>query len=129
VAGYSCSANAYSGRKPARSRMQIGDGSKILSHVAERFVDRDLVVVFAAPNAAAEDLADLADDMRVVDGPRVTRDSQLGSLGEHAGTVIGNVTRLRHERGIDFNRPKIARADEIHVCSRLYPFAKKHRLG
>ena len=80
-------------------------------------------------NAAGEHFANLTDHMRVVDDVGVTRDRQFGRLGEHARTIIRDVSSLRDSVQINLERPEIARADQVDVRAGLYPFAKKDGLG
>src|SRR6185369_11915523 len=74
-----------------RSLMQIGRGGQVLNDMAKRFIDRDLAVILTGADSAGEDVADLADHMRVVDDPRIARGRQLGTLRDHSRPVIGDV--------------------------------------
>ena len=110
----------------ARLRLEVGRRCQVLSDVAKRLVDRDLLVILASRDAPGEDLADLSDDMAVVDEARVARDRQLGALCERARPVIGDLTRPGDERGIDLDRAEHARPDQVYVRPRLDPFGKQH---
>ena len=112
-----------------RPLVQIGNCCEVLRNVSQRLVDRDLAVILAPPDAPRENFADLADHMAIVDQAGVARRRQLSGLSEHAWTIIGNVASLRHERRVHFDRPQIARTDEVDVRPRLYPLAKEDRLS
>ena len=109
----------------ARSFVQISDGGEVLRDVAKRFVDRDLPLVLPPFDAAGEHLADLGDDVTVVDKPGIPRRGKLGSLGDHSGTIISDITCPRYQRRVDLDRPEQTRPDEVNVRTVPYSIIQK----
>src|SRR5437763_15640680 len=70
--------------EPGRRFVQIGCGREVLDDVAERLVERDLLVMFARSKAAGEHLADLSDHMTVVDRAGIASEAQFLLLSPHA---------------------------------------------
>src|SRR5436305_484089 len=103
--------------EPGRPFVQIGCGREVLDDVAERLVDRDLLVIFARSKPAGEHLSDLSDHMAVVDRAGVAGDGQFRRLREHARPVISDVAGFLDQSRVDLDRAEIARADEVDVRS------------
>jgi len=89
--------------------------------MAERLVDRNLVVGPPADGLAREDLADLGSDVAIVDETRLFRFQELRPLAQHAFAAVGNEARPDNEILVHFDGPGEAGSNHVHVRSRTHP--------
>src|SRR5580698_1934259 len=102
---------------------------QVLNDMSQGFIDRDFRRGSPTDDSARENLADLSDNMRVVDHPRLFRPQELRSLAQHTFAAVGNEARSGNEFGIDFDRTRRARTDQIDMSPGAHPAAAQDGLA
>ena len=112
-----CGAAPCPGRERRLGLVEQLRRGQVLDHVAEGFVDRDLLGRLAARLGAVENLADLGDDMVVVDEAGGLGVQELRALGQHARPIVGDEAGARDEVVGDFGGSGPAGADGVDVSA------------